>query len=701
MSAHRFGAALAFFALGALGCDCNPPPVKPINVCDGVAGLQDGMLAACKEHSECGDHYACVTPREKDGITCCIFSDRKCSTEADCCPGQTCPADRKKCFDRYLSCATDADCGDKGDRFCEIWKDSYCGGEGQGKCEGRCRFKTCSPLGECPEGQSCFQGECMVELPCQGTCEVGKACVPSSDRCQDYSSPTGRPQAACPVSCAPGFIGTFKDNRNLWDTCFLPDVACVCAELPVLRSEDLGRHSAIAGDAKKGQLLVSAYDGQYGDLVVYRFGADAKLQKLEWIDGVPSGTPKYGPSGPRKGVVEVGEDVGRHTDIAVSGDWAYVSYYDVTNGDLKLALRGANGVWSSFKVDGQSADLGLYSSVAVDQDGLPAISYFQRGGASDFDASSCPSPTPTGDKAFITALKLARASRPDPGPGDFSVTTLACQSRPTPACYGCNQVCADPGTGPGCYAADATCTSCDPNTETCVMVGTTPKCAKKYNPSQLADVPDGVGLFSSLAFKGKDVVIAFMKRTTAIPQGGTKPITDGDLYAVQLSAQGTAGPLVKLDGNGDTGFFPDVKVEAGGGIAVSYHDFTSRKLKFYFNTTLSSATPIEVIDSGAGPAGSGQVSFVGTDSALAFGAAPGQVYAVYQDSTQGDLKLASRTTSWKVLPPVRTEGAVGFFADAVLFNGNLYASHARIHAKLVAGEPRVDNSLMLERLPPP
>ena len=47
----------------------------------------------------------------------------------------------------------------------------------------------------------------------------------------------------------------------------------------------------------------------------------------------------------------------------------------------------------------------------------------------------------------------------------------------------------------------------------------------------------------------------------------------------------------------------------------------------------------------------------------------------------------------------RTDGAVGFFADALFTDGKLFASHARIHAKLVQSEPQVDNSLLLEALP--
>lgn len=683
--------------MSVAGCDCKQPPLVSTTICQDVQGVQADRVSSCQADSECADHFLCLDPRDKPGVKCCIQADRKCVTEADCCPGQTCPSDRKKCFDKYLPCETDAECGDKGDMFCEVWTDLY----GSSK---RCRFKTCGALGECPSGQSCFQGECMADLPCGGSCEAGKACVASINRCQDYAAPSApREQAACPMTCAPGFIATFKDARNIWDSCNLPAVQCVCAELPSLQSGDLGRHSAIA--SVPGQAIyVSAYDGQYGDLVLYRFDAAGAQQALEYVDGVPQLTPKYGPSGARAGVVEPGEDVGRYTDVAVFGDKVFVSYYDVTNGDLKLAWKqGASGSWTRVRVDGATANLGLYSSLAIDQDGLPGIAYFQKGGDASFDATGCPAPAPTGPKAFITALKFARANNANPtAPGDFTIRTIACQSRPTPACYGCTTVCADPGTGPACLTAATGCTGCDPNTETCVTVGTTPTCAEKYNPSTLNDIPEGVGLFASLAFNGKDAFIAYMKRTSGPPVNGKAPPPDGDLFGVRVGAQGTVTTPVLLDGAGDTGFFPDVKIEPGSkSVAVSYHDFTSRALKYYYAANFQAGVTPEVIDSGLGAPQSGEWNWVGSDSAVVFGG-PGQTFAVYQDATKGDLKWAQRSTAtWTVKGVLEGNGAVGFFADGLLEGGNLISSHARIHARLVAGEPKVDNSLLLSKTPAP
>ncbi|MFT3841262.1 MAG: hypothetical protein QM723_30000 [Myxococcaceae bacterium] len=687
------GGMLLVFAVSA--CDCKGPKVVPVGQCKGVANLEDGKENACTANTDCGDHFSCTTPKG-GSVACCIFSDRACNTEADCCPGQTCPSDRKKCFDKVVNCTTDADCPTT-DLFCTAYSDHY-------GMSNRCEFKKCGSLGECQDGTSCFQGVCMSSLPCDGTCDNGKGCVPNINRCQDYSNPTGRPMAACPMTCMPGFIGTFKDDSNIWDSCNLPAVACVCAELPSLQSNDLGRFSSIAAVSGTG-LFVSGYDGQYGDLVVHKFDATGKKTGIDYVDGVPNATPKYGPSGARGGVVDPGDDVGRYTDIVAAGNGVlFVSYYDVTHGDLRVAVRGTDSKWTTHKVDGDDSDTGLYTSIGLGSDGQPVVSYFQRGGSATFDASKCPGGAPSGPKEFITALKVAKATKTTPASAsDWTVSIVACQSRPTPPCYSCtaSDTCADPGNGPNCYtpAAAGACTtdagSCDPNTDTCVTVNGTAQCAKKYNPSNLADIPEGVGLFSSLVVKDTDVYVAYMKRQT--PSMATVP--DGDLYAVKVTGGSAVGTPVLLDGSGDTGYFPDVKIDPStGNVAVAYHDFTSKALKFYYGAGLSNSVTPEIIDPGTGMAGSGVSDWVGTDSALVFGSSNGQIFAVYQDATGGDLKLAKRNGTW-TNASIDTMGAVGFFADALLLNGNLFASHAKIHAKLVAGAPTVDNSLIVEQVP--
>ena len=55
----------------------------------------------------------------------------------------------------------------------------------------------------------------------------------SLDQCQDFASPVLRPLAACPMTCTAGFIATFKDPNNIWDSCNAAELRCVCAALPI------------------------------------------------------------------------------------------------------------------------------------------------------------------------------------------------------------------------------------------------------------------------------------------------------------------------------------------------------------------------------------------------------------------------------------------------------------------------------------
>lgn len=690
MAPSRFGiqtAVILFMILG-ISCTCGKSPLTTANACLGIEGAQADHADSCGDTAECGNHFTCRSPdKARPELKCCLFADRTCTTEADCCPGQTCPSDRKQCFDKFVSCERDPDCGDRGDRFCEVYTDSY-------GSSSRCRFRPCSTESTCPDGLSCFQGECLADLPCGGTCGPGKGCVATIDRCQDYATPEGRMTAACPMTCNPGFIATFKNGRNIWDTCTLPNVACVCAELPSLRSNDLGRFSAL--DADPGKIIYSStYDGQYGDLVVVRYGLDGARLGADYVDGVPAGTVKYGPSGARGGIADPGPDVGRYTDVVVSNGLVYVSYYDVTNGDLKVALRTADGSWSNHKVDGVG-DVGLYSSIGVDSDGLPGVSYFMKAGDQTFDPNQCPGGPPTGERKFHTALKFARATTPWPQSGsDWVVRTIACLSRPAQPCEGCSETCADPGNGPACLPTASCATACASNTEACVLAGGKATCAKKYNPSTLVDVPMGVGMFSSMAFSGKEAVIAYMSRSL-----NASKQADGDLYAVRLSAQNVsvAAPVI-IEAAGDTGYFPSVKFEpTSKSVAIAFHNFTTKTFKFYYSQVLQPGVGLETIDTGVDPVHPGEQGLVGTDSSLIFGPGVGQLWAVYQDATRGDLKIAAkRGASWAPQTVV-SDGAVGFFADGVYSGGKLFTTHARLHARVVGGEPVVDNSLRLEAL---
>ncbi len=75
-------------------------------------------------------------------------------------------------------------------------------------------------------------------------------------------------------------------------------------------------------------------------------------------------------------VVDTQGDVGKWTSIAVCGNSPHISYYDATNLCLKYA-HFENGSWEIEVVD--SPKVGEYTSIALDTNGLPCISYYDGG----------------------------------------------------------------------------------------------------------------------------------------------------------------------------------------------------------------------------------------------------------------------------------------------------------------------------------
>jgi hypothetical protein len=68
-------------------------------------------------------------------------------------------------------------------------------------------------------------------------------------------------------------------------------------------------------------------------------------------------------------------DVGWYTSLALdSADNPYISYYDYTNSDLKVA-RWTGSAWTIQTVD-SAGDVGEYTAIALDSAGNPHISYY-------------------------------------------------------------------------------------------------------------------------------------------------------------------------------------------------------------------------------------------------------------------------------------------------------------------------------------
>lgn len=615
------------------GCSCDEPAV--VEVDGGAADAGCTTDEACQQAF--GPLYTCCAGGE------CCPGPRYCDEngDLDCCPDQVCSARAGICVQGYDSCTDDASCKTKGQTCREM-------DVGGGTLQTVCTFDRCGADGACAEGLSCFAGWCVGENPCGGSCGAGQACSPANDRCH----------AGCELTCPAGSLATFDDPENIGEACDLENLTCACVPLPPLEARDVGRHSALAVLAD-GRARVSAFEGDHGDLVVVSFDASGARTGTVWVDGVPSGgTPVADPAGPRGGIAEPGPEVGRYTDIAAAPDGTlHVSYYDATDGALKYA-RGAGDAWTTEVVD-DAGDVGRYTSIALDASGAPVIAYFQRSGE--------------GADAAVSALKVARASSPTPTAAtDWSVVTVDTGAITPPPCDGgCSRgkACVDVGSGPECRTVVSGCASCASG-EQCVDTGAASACQAEIRPSSLDDLPEGVGLFPSLAVTADGLAVAYYDRNA----GDLKLATGID------PAAGTPGTVQVLAGaDADVGRFPSLAAAADGRLVVAYVDVTHDDLDYLVVGTGGAVEDQGVVDDGLrDPAGNGP-SKVGADAALVL---DGDRFVVaYQDATAGDLVLAVRGPdgTWAHRTLV-SDGAAGFWADAALHDGEVFVSHAAIRA---------------------
>lgn len=122
---------------------------------------------------------------------------------------------------------------------------------------------------------------------------------------------------------------------------------------------DVGKYTSLALDGNNNPYM-SYYDNINGDLRFTRWDG------FHWVKA--DGTAGFE-------VVDSTGDVGRYTSITLDNDNnPCISYYDDTNGNLKFA-RWDGSEWIAEPVD-SDGDVGKYSSLALDSDGNPYISYY-------------------------------------------------------------------------------------------------------------------------------------------------------------------------------------------------------------------------------------------------------------------------------------------------------------------------------------
>ena len=387
----RYLALLAIVAVSA--CNCEEEPLVPT-----LPG-------------SCEPTYACPTGFEYRRGDC---REARCSVDEECCPGQTCNARVGLCANQGVECMRNADCAEVPGQECIDFRGGqFCGYPNKLNTLSEAGTQACTGNADCADGRSCVGQRCLTTAPCGGGCDEGSVCDLDTNTCFP---------GVCETPCAEGQVAVLSDPDSMSGP-MCCTVTCDCATLPPIKSGEFGWYASLALTAD--EVLVSAYDPDYGDLVVARFDDEGKPLGVQYVDGFPTSGPLVGdPAGIRGGRDELGPNVGQHTSIVVDlSNVVHIAYYDVDRGALSYASY-SGGVWSKTTVD-DDGDTGRYTSIAIGPDGNPRIAYMMAEGV------IAPDPA----KQAALKIAVARTNMPT-SPGDWSVETIDSSAIPVPICGG-------------------------------------------------------------------------------------------------------------------------------------------------------------------------------------------------------------------------------------------------------------------------
>jgi MYXO-CTERM domain-containing protein len=377
-----------------------------------------------------------------------------------------------------------------------------------------------------------------------------------------------------------------------------------------------------AAVAPDGTVWVAGYleanwldDYSWGDLVVGRLVDGV----VDWnvIDGVPAeevDTELYDPDGFRGGVTDAGDDVGLWTSIAVDGAGnPAVAYYDVTNKALKYASYDGTS-WQTAQVQQATAgELGKYAEMMI-VNNQPTIAYlFIEPGEGNLISSG---------------VRLARGSAVGAGAAawtfeDIAVATDApCSAGLCPSGTECVV------DGRVCAPTSGDCGEC---ADDCVLIDGQPSCEAVVSSSATVGYPGGNGLYISMDLAPDGSIgLAWYDRV------------HGNVVAA--TSAGGAWATVVVDGEdamgnntGDKGIGCSLDIDDAGNFHIAYVDGLDEAVNYAM--VQGGTTPVanELVDSGLGD-GDG-VHLVGDDSSI-YVTPGGEVRISYQDATNGTLKLA-------------------------------------------------------------
>lgn len=426
--------------------------------------------------------------------------------------------------------------------------------------------------------------------------------------------------------------------------------------------------TAVSGDT----LWVAGYaeadwnnDFSWGDLVVGKWNGTT----VDWvaIDGVPAETPvdpaAFNTHGFRGGQTEPGDDVGLWTSIAIDGSGnPAVAYYDRGNKALRFArLDGA--AWVISVVEGKvGADIGRYAKLLF-LEGNPVIAYLTIEPG-------------TGGKV-TSKVRVATAATPKPTATDWKFEDAVVDpSTPCRAAFCSSDTVCVKATGVCApELADDQCPEKCAGGTACVAEGAPAACVDVFDKSRIDSYPEAVGDYVSIAPDGKGGIgIAYYDRVRgnlgiATKSGSTWTTTIVDGQA----ADGTD--------TGDVGMGASLAIDSLGDWHVAYTDGFDETVRYLKIGGGAIVEPFEVVDDGLSVDGAKFEDghhIVGDDSKIVV-TPSGEIHITYQDATAGKLHYAVGTPAgdahdWSVRA-IDSDGFAGAFSSQVEVSGQLHLVH--------------------------
>jgi len=417
--------------------------------------------------------------------------------------------------------------------------------------------------------------------------------------------------------------------------------------------------------APDGTLWIAGYNEadwegnvSYGDLVVGKWNGSA----VDWeqVDGVPdeeADETVFDTESWRGGLDAAGPDVGLWTSLKVddAGN-PRVAYWDFTNKALKLALFDGTA-WSVSTVF-QKTDVqaGRYAKLLI-AGGVPIVA-FQL--------------IEPGTDGFATSrVVLARATSATPsGPGDWTFEDVAVDAE-TPCrdhlCTGAEK----------CFADTLRCATrtsdCEPKcaSGTGCLNGT---CVALLDGTKVDAYPEAIGGYISMARgPGGALGIVYYDRIRGNLVQARQD--QGGWVTTVLDGQSDGNPPVDT---GDVGMGASLAIDDAGDWHIAYVDGFDETVKYmHLAQDGTELVGIEVADDGTGTDESSFTDgrhIVGDDASITVSVA-GDVRIAYQDATAGTLRWtvgapsggAGRTWSRKI---VVQDGFAGFFPQQVVVNSS-------------------------------